>query len=300
MNQTALEPTSSGSLHQWLVALRPRHWLKNSFVLAPILFAEKFAQPAAILAITLAFAAFCLASSAGYLLNDVLDRVTDAQHPRKRRRPIAAGHITPGTALVVAALLAMGSLAVAALDSLAVTAFVAAYLANTVLYALLLRHRVIIDVIAIAIGFVLRLLAGCAALDVTPSSWLVICGFSLALVLGFGKRRVEVSAADVTPEYRSALVSYSEPKLDTLLAVTAAVCLLAYMLFTTAPDTVARHGTDRLIYTVPLVAYGLFRYIFKVQEARHDGPTEVITTDPIFAITGLIWGIACAAILLLS
>lgn len=282
----------------WIRALRPRHWLKNVFVLAPAVFAEHLTDPKTVVAAILAFIAFCPLSSAMYVVNDVIDRRADATHPRKKLRAIASGRIGIGVALAAAALLMGLSFAIAA-PTLPpkVLVFQAAYVANTLLYALWLKQKVILDVLLIAVGFVIRLEAGCAAVAVDPSAWLVVCGFSLALVLGFGKRRAEVALPGVSEGYRPTLVSYDAAKLNTLLGACTAVCLLAYMLYTVAPETVARHGTDHLVYTVPIVAYGLFRYLFKSIEGTADGPTDILARDPVFAFTGLAWGAAVIAAL---
>jgi hypothetical protein len=152
----------------------------------------------------------------------------------------------------------------------------------------------------IAVGFVLRLLGGSAAVGVEASSWLIACGFALALVLGFGKRRLEVAALPAGTAYRTSLANYTPARLDTLLAINIAVCLLTYLLYTVAPDTVARHGTRNLVYTVPLVAYGLFRYLFKVQEGGGDDPADVLLADPVFLLNGLLWVLAVLAVLTLG
>lgn len=287
----------TATLHDWLSSLRPKHWLKNAFVLAPVLFSEHYTEPRLVLAALGAFVIFCPLASAMYLINDVVDRASDARHPRKRLRPIAAGRIGIGSALAVAVVLMILGVTASLAYSPKFTFFVVVYLANTLLYTLWLKHKVILDVLLIAIGFVLRLEAGCAAISVAPTPWLIVCGFSLALVLGFGKRRAEIATADVPLRARPAMQSYDTAKLNIVLSTCTAVCLVAYMLFTVAPETIARHGTDRLMYTVPLVAYGLFRYLFKVMEGAGDGPTEILVSDPVFFITGLIWGIAVALIL---
>jgi 4-hydroxybenzoate polyprenyltransferase len=282
----------------WVGLLRPKHWLKNGFVLAPALFAEHLSDPNTLLAAVLAFVSFCPLASAMYVVNDVVDRTADATHPRKRNRALAAGRVGVGTALVVATGLVGLSFALSALTlPPKVMAFQAAYVANTLLYALWLKQKVILDVLLIAVGFVIRLEAGCAAVAVDPSDWMLVCGFSLALVLGFGKRRAEVALPGVSEGYRPTLVSYDAAKLNTLLGACTAVCLLAYMLYTVAPETVARHGTDHLVYTVPVVAYGLFRYLFKSIEGSADGPTDILARDPVFALTGLVWGAAAIAAL---
>lgn len=280
---------------------RPQHWAKNIFVLAPLLFSQSFSRPAAIVAGAMAFACFCLWSSAIYCLNDVLDAGADRQHPRKRERPVASGRLSVifvlglGFALAGAA----GFLAVYALP-IAFVLFGVAYLANSVAYCVRFKHKVIIDVLSIAIGFVIRLDAGCAAVAVQPTPWLIVCGFSLALLLGFGKRRLEIEALQEAVRYRPALQSYSVDKLNILLGVASSICLMAYMLYTISPQTIELHKTDKLLYTVPFVAYGIFRYVFKVQEGKYDGPVEILLKDSKFMLNGLLWLLSIFAILYLG
>jgi 4-hydroxybenzoate polyprenyltransferase len=278
--------------------VRVTQWPKNIFVLAPALFGGALLTAHGIMSAVLATACFCLLSSAVYVLNDLVDVGADRQHPRKSRRPIASGRVSALAAVAVLTLLVGLAGATSAL-CLPVPFLLLAglYLFNSTVYCLWLKHRVLVDVMLIAIGFVIRLLAGCAAVDVQPSSWLAVCGFSLALVLGFGKRRAELEILGANSPYRPSLLCYDRAKLDTLLGIGTAVCLLSYMLYTIAPDTVARHGTGNLIYTVPFVAYGLFRYLFKAQEGKGDGPSEILGRDPVFLLTGLLWGCAALAIL---
>ncbi len=281
-----------------LVLCRPWQWVKNAFVLAPLLFSPSAWSPRAAGAAVVAAICFCLLSSGVYALNDVLDADTDARHPRKRTRPVADGRISRPLALGIAGLLtlASASIAVSYLDA-PVLVYCGLYLVNNLLYSFVLRRRVLVDVMSVAIGFVLRLLAGCGAIGVPASSWLLVCGFSLAMLLGFGKRRVEIGGLAEPGEYRSTLRSYDITKLNMLLSITSSVCLLSYMLYTVAASTIALHGTDRLIFTVPFVAYGIFRYIFEVQEGRYDGPVEVFLRDPVFAFNGLLWVLSVVLIL---
>ncbi len=281
---------------------RPRQWAKNLFVLAPLLFSGTFLDLDSAWQAVAAFGVFCLFSSAVYVCNDVLDREADRQHPRKCLRPVAAGRVSPRAALLLEVLLLLAGTAVALalqtrLQTHHFTIFAGLYLANSLLYCFYIKNKVIADVMAIAAGFVLRILAGCAAIERGPSSWILVCGFSLALVLGFGKRRTEVARLGSRTEVRPALESYDVAKLDTLLAISTAITLLAYMLYTVAPETVEVHGTRNLIYSVPLVAYGLFRYLFKTQEGRGDGPTEILFQDRVFPLVGLLWVLAVAFIL---
>lgn len=276
-------------------------WTKNIFVLTPLIFSGYVTEPVAYRCAVPALACFCLWSSAVYCLNDVLDAAADRQHPRKRLRPVASGRISATVALVLMVVFVLTGLALgAAVLPHSFLLVGVLYLANSLLYCVLLKYRVIVDVLSIAIGFDLRLVAGCAAIGVTPTSWILICGFSLAMLLGFGKRRLEMDGLTDPMAYRSSLQSYSPEKLNVLLGITASTCLLSYMLYTVAPDTVRLHQTSRLIYTVPFVAYGIFRYIFKVQEGRHDGPVEVLGKDPIFAINGLLWLLTVVVILYIA
>src|SRR5262249_21287673 len=158
------------------------------------------------------------------------------------------------------------------------------YLLNSIAYCLLLKHQVIADVLSIAIGFVLRLLAGCAAIGAEPSSWIIVCGFSLATLLGFGKRKLELGNLQQPGTYLPILTLYSEEKLNLLLGITASLCLLSYMLYTVSPETIRLHGTEQLVYTVPFVAYGVFRFLFKVQDGQYDGPVELLLKDRVFAV----------------
>lgn len=269
---------------------RPHQWVKNFFVLAPLLFSNSILKSDLVVNALVAFACFCLISSTIYILNDLIDREADRQHPRKKNRPLASGRVQPTTAIVMGILLLVIALCSAVfLLPRSFLLFVVVYWISSLLYCFWLKRLVIVDVLMIAIGFVLRVLGGCAAIDVNASSWVIVCAFFLALVLGFGKRRTEIANLGTQSEYRSTLAHYDIPKLDMLLAIATAVCLVAYTLYTVAPDTVKLHQTDKLIYTIPLVAYGLFRYLFKVQDGKGDGPAEILVSDPVFMVIGALW-----------
>lgn len=294
--KTEVERGTCWKAHVELV--RPKQWAKNVFVALPLLFSGRILIPSAMGLTAIAVICFCALSSAVYCLNDVVDADADLRHPRKCRRPVPSGRVSVRAALVWAAVLAAGGLGVGAvlLPSRFVL-FGVLYMANSLIYCLYLKYRVIVDVMSIAIGFLFRLIAGCVAIAVAPSSWILLCGFSLALLLGFGKRRLEFTQLESLTEYRVTLQSYSCEKLDVLLAVTCGLCLVSYALYTTAPETVQTHHTENLIYTIPPVFYGVFRYIFKIQEGRHDGPVEVLLRDRVFWIDGLLWVVMCAVIL---
>ena len=291
-------PRAPGLVWDLIYLCRPHHWTKNIFVLAPWLFSGGVWNPSLCFSSLAGLACFCLWSSSVYSLNDAVDAKADRTHPRKRERPVAAGRLTPAAAAALATGLAMTAtvLSYAWLPP-GFLLFGLLYAVNGVAYCLIFRNHVIADVLIIAIGFVLRLLAGCAAIDVEASSWLLVCGFSLALLLGFGKRRSEIALADRGSEFREVLATYTGQKLDVLLAISSSVCLLSYMLYTVAPETAERHGSHRLIYTVPFVAYGVFRYLFKAQEGAADSPVDLLLRDPVFAINGACWVAAVAAAL---
>jgi 4-hydroxybenzoate polyprenyltransferase len=280
---------------------RPKHWAKNSFVLVPLVFGQAGFSWQVITAAALALACFCLWSSTVYVVNDVVDAEADRRHGRKCHRPIAAGKISRRAALILAAFLCVASLGAAWVFLPPLFAVMGVlYLANGLVYCLLTKRCVIADVMAIAFGFVLRIVAGCAAVGVEPSSWLIVCGFFLALTLGFGKRRMEVGNLECAKEHRAVLASYSKQGLDTILGIVASVCIISYTLYTLAPETVQLHHTKNLIYTVPFVVYGVCRYIFRVQKVDADGPVEVLLSDPLFFLNGLLWITAVAAIFALK
>lgn len=276
---------------------RPKHWVKNGFVLAPLLFARPEPFDVAVIRAAMAIASFCLIASAIYCVNDVFDAAADREHPTKRNRPVAAGRIAPGLAIVFGALLVAGAALIASRLNTAFVLALVAYVINNVIYNAGLKHRSIADIISIALGFVIRLVAGSVAIGAPPSSWLLVCGFSLALFLGFGKRRSELALAETGMRYRPALKGYSSAKLDSLMSISASLTLMSYMLYTVAPETQRVHGTSNLVYTVPPFFYGVFRYIFKVQEARGESPEELILSDWVMQATAAIWALSVLFVL---
>ncbi|MEW6072183.1 MAG: UbiA family prenyltransferase [Planctomycetota bacterium] len=285
-----------------LRALRPHQWVKNAFVLAPLVFAAADRRPdqgvesAAIGRTLLAFAAFCLAASAVYLANDVLDAPRDRLHPEKRRRPVAAGGLGAGTALGASLVLAAGALALALLvpgEPWPVAPWIAAYLILNALYGLWLKAVVLLDVFCIATGFVLRVAAGGVAAHAEVSHWLFLCTFLLALFLGFSKRRAELAAlAPGAVPARANLREYSLAFLDQMTGVLAACTIVCYTMYTVDPATIAKFGAgSRLVWTVPFVAFGIGRYMLLVQDGRAgEKPTRVLLGgDGWFLLNLLAW-----------
>ncbi len=281
--------------------IRPADWIKNTFVFAALVFGNKLADVHALMLSIAAFFAFSFTASAGYIFNDILDRERDRHHPKKQHRPIASGRITPQTGLVVLAVL----LVVAALITLGVlnrkfAVILGGYLVLTVLYSILLKHRILLDVIIIAVLFVLRAVAGAFAIDVKVSPWLLVCTFMLCLFLGFGKRRCEIAAiahadGDIR-HHRRVLDRYTPDLLNQLLSTSGGIAIVTFLLYTLDPSPLPEHK-HRLLYTLPLVVYGIYRYAMLVELGRASGPTELILTDAPFLATVLLWG-CCALVAL--
>ena len=271
--------------------MRPHQWLKNGFVFVGLLFGHAWHDPVKVGQALAAFAAFCLLSSAVYVMNDLIDREQDRRHPKKKDRPLAAGTLDPGAAMALGlACLGGGSLVAWGWAGAAPWTF-AAYVALNVAYSLGLKHVVILDVFIIAAGFMLRILAGTLGLGIAPSHWLLLCGLMLTLFLGFAKRRAELSALqEDSGTHRRVLEHYSEPLLDQMITVAAAGVIVAYALYTVSPDTIRLHGTDKLIYTLPFVLYGMFRYLYLLHRRGGGGePALEIVRDPHLVAAGAGW-----------
>jgi len=264
-----------------LKLLRPHQWIKNGFVFLGLLFAHAWNDPVKVKLALGAFAAFCLVSSAVYVFNDLIDREQDRLHPRKARRPLASGSVGVPAALALMLACAAGGLAIGYLHGGRQPLIFVGYLALNVAYTLGLKHVVILDVFLIAAGFMLRILAGTTGIGIAPSHWLLLCGLLLTLFLGFAKRRAELNAlAEDSSGHRAVLEHYSAELLDQMITVASAGVLVAYSLYTVAPETIALHGTSRLIYTVPFVLYGMFRYLFLLHRRGGGGdPALEIVTD---------------------
>jgi 4-hydroxybenzoate polyprenyltransferase len=276
--------------------LRPKQWVKNTFVLAGILFGGQVHNAALLQAAALAFVAFSLMSSSIYILNDYLDRESDKVHPTKRHRALASGAVTPLQAACAAMVCVAISLTAAALADVRVIAIVLAYLAINCAYSVSLKHQAVIDVFCIASGFMLRILAGTWGIRIPPSGWLILTGMFITLFLGFSKRRAEwteVAGAGAHTR-RPVLGLYSRELLDTFLSITATGTVLSYGLYTLDPATIALHHTSKLIYTLPFVLFGLFRYLFLLhRHHKGENPSADVFTDYQIILCGLAFG-GCA------
>jgi 4-hydroxybenzoate polyprenyltransferase len=289
-------------LRALVVSLRPAQWAKNLFVLAPLVFAGGLVDVELATRAIVAFVVWCAAASAVYLLNDLRDRAKDRLHPIKRSRPIATGALPVPIAGGAALALAVAALAGALYLGTAFALFLLAYLALNVLYSFGLKNVVIVDVMGVAFGYVLRVLGGAAAIDVEVSAWILLCTIFVALFLAFSKRRHELLLmSGNAAQQREVLVHYGPTFLDQMINVVTASTLLSYALYTLAPETVEKFGTSALIYTLPFVLFGIFRYlylIYQVEDQRN--PTEAILRDPPFVINVALWGVAVIAVIYLA
>lgn len=286
----------------WLRLLRPQQWIKNAFLFAGPIFGRKLTDAEAMRDTLLGVACFCLVSSAIYVYNDIRDRHEDKLHPRKCKRPIAAGQVgVPQAALLALGLLVIGVGGAFLLDKLFLMVVVA-YIFLQFLYNTWFKHAVILDVITIGLGFVLRALAGVFLVHVPPSAWLVLCTFTLCLFMGFSKRRCELNAlasnggAADAGKHRKTLNVYTPDLLNHMTTLTAGIALVTFMLYTVDPVTKDKFGTDYLLYTLPIVVYAIFRFAVLVEHGAVDGPTDVVLKDRPFQIAIVLWGLAATLI----
>ena len=291
-------PRRRSPLRAAVAALRPRQWLKNLLLFAGILFAAELADRTRWIEAVAAFVAYCAASSAAYLVNDVRDVEADRQHPVKRRRPIARGELRASTALILAAALAILAGGIAAALGPWSLACLLAFASLQLAYTLALKHVVLVDVAVIALLFVIRAAAGAIAVDVRISPWLLACTALLALFLALGKRRAELVAvgAEQTPG-RAVLEGYSLSLVDQLLAAVAGATVVAYTTYTLSGGVVPR----ALVVTVPFVVFGIVRYLQLLhRHALGEEPENVLLGDLPILLTVASWAVTCGVILLLS
>ena len=284
-------PTGS-LLYALFRTMRPEQWVKNIVLFAGLIFAQQLFHIIPLLLTLAAFGLFCIISSTIYLINDIKDAERDRLHPLKCQRPIAAGELSPATAWKAAFFLAVFALCAAFLLDPGFGLVAVGYFILLFAYSFWLKHLVILDVLTIAIGFVLRAIAGAEVIDVEFSSWLLLCTILLALFLGLSKRRNElIQLGNDAHSHRKILQEYSPHLLDQMIGVVTASTLMAYALYTMAPETIAKFGTSYMILTIPFVIYGIFRYLYLVHQKKMGGdPTSLIVRDLPMLVNVLLWG----------
>jgi len=279
--------------------LRPTQWSKNLVVFAALIFAKHLFNRADVFLVSLGFVAFCLTASAAYVMNDLRDCERDRQHPLKSLRPLPAGRVRRSTAAVLAFALLTAGLTMALTLRLGFGVLVVVYFVLQIAYTFWLKEAVILDVMAIAAGFVIRAAAGGVIIAVPVSPWLIICTFLLALFLGFSKRRHELILLEArATEHRASLKEYSPYFLDQMIAVVTASTVVAYAIWTVSPEIREKLGTEKLYLTIPFVLFGIFRYLYLVHQREEGGnPTQLLLTDRPLLLDVLLW-ITTVAVLL--
>jgi len=270
--------------HTWFLifkTMRPRQWTKNLLVFAALIFSRNLSNFPMVSDATIAFIIFCLLSGSVYTLNDLLDLKQDRTHPKKSQRPLASGKLQPPIAIVAGSILVLLSLANAFWLNTNFGFIALGYFILQIAYSTALKHIVILDVLAVSIGFVLRAIAGAEVINVPISSWLLVCTILLALFLSLGKRRHEIILLeDNAADHRKILFEYSPALLDQMISVVTASTVVAYALYTMSAETITKFQTDNLKYTIPFVLYGIFRYLYLIHQKSEGGsPEKILLND---------------------
>ncbi|MFT6072038.1 MAG: 4-hydroxybenzoate polyprenyltransferase [Alphaproteobacteria bacterium] len=273
--------------------MRPHQYIKNTFVFAGVVFAHQWTWHILCHA-SYIFIAFCCISSSVYILNDIIDIENDRHHPKKSKRPLPSGRIGIKSAFIALLILLSIAVSFAYYISLNAVIFVGLYFVLNIFYSLHLKNIVILDVVTISIGFMFRILAGTYGLHIMPSQWILLCGLMVTLFLGFSKRFCEISALENTPQKigttRPVLADYTAALLERFMVICATCTIMCYGLYTTASETLKTHNTDNLIYSLPIVTYGILRYLYLVYTQKKGGDTSLdILTDRHMYITIIAW-----------
>lgn len=285
-----------------VISMRPTQWTKNLFIFAALLFSKNLFDPPLLLTTVLVFILFCLLSGSAYLINDVIDLERDKKHPDKAKRPLPTGQLKVSQAIVAAIIVSLISLAVSFFINLHLGLVTLSYFLLMTAYTLFLKDVVIIDVLTISFGFALRVVAGAVAITVEISPWLLICTIFLALFLALAKRRHElILLGDTASAHRKILREYTPRLLDEMISVVTTSTLIAYTLYTISPRTIEKLHTTRLIFTVPFVLYGIFRYLYLVHQKNLGGsPENILIKDKPLIINILLWILLIIIILYLK
>lgn len=279
MQQNGPDRGASDSIKAAVLLMRPRQWVKNAFVFAPLFFTPPAMSAPAFTAVFFAFLCFCAVSSAVYCVNDLRDRESDRNHPKKRHRPLASGRVSVGAAVALTGVLTVVGFGLGLLVVPAIVPVLAAYVVINIAYSYVLKNIAIIDVLIISFGFVLRVYGGAEVIGVTPTPWIQICAGLLALFIALAKRRDDVVLA-MGAEHRVSLAGYTRLFLDVCIGVTLSALLVSYMIFTLNDDAMTRLGSDQLFVTVPFVIAGIFRYLqLTLVFERSGSPTELVFKD---------------------
>jgi 4-hydroxybenzoate polyprenyltransferase len=280
--------------------IRPKQWIKNLFVLGPIVFSKHLLEPNYLFSAILAFIGFCLISSTVYIINDIFDIESDRFHPKKKDRPIASGRISINTAIILATFILVISILIVINLKLNFIIILILYLLMNIMYSVWFKHVVILDVFCVAAGFMLRVIGGAVVIDVLASNWLIICTLFFSLFLGFAKRRSEISTMSNQAENisRKVLSDYSIPFIDQMLTITASSVAISYSLYTVSERTIKEFRSEYLIYTTVFVLYGIFRYLYLIiTKNLGEDTAQVVLKDFPILLNIFFWLISCVFIL---
>ena len=287
-------------IYAMVEVLRIHQWVKNLLTFLPLVFAGRVADLQAWIVALLATLAFSLTCSAVYILNDILDCQHDRCHPLKKNRPIASGRLTPGVAIIeMVFLLATASMVSLAMVGKPLAFILAFYVALQVIYNIALKRRMLMDVICLACGFTLRAVAGCVAIRVWISPWLIICTFGLCLFLGFCKRQCEILTfkhSDAASRHRKTLAGYKAPLLNHLITLSGCLAIISFLLYATNEHTIRMFGTQLFVATLPIVFYGVCRIAMLCMLGLYSDPTELLLRDRPVQIVGTLWLVCCVVI----
>ena len=293
------ESPSAGQMAAILRLMRPHQWIKNALVLAALVFGQRLFVFHDVVLAAVAFVAFCALASSGYILNDIADRDADRLNPEKWDRPLAHGDISVATATQAALTLAAIALVLSIILGRAFLGIAVVYAALQLFYSLWAKHQVIVDIIAVSIGFVLRAFAGGVAINVEVSPWLIFITFVLALFLVLARRRHELIAlGEDAVAHRSALSEYSVRLVDQMISIVAGATLVSYMIYTASAEVEAKLGTRHLYLTVPFVAFGILRYLYLIDERNEGGdPARALIRDRPLLLAVALWILTDIALL---
>ncbi|MFC1793080.1 decaprenyl-phosphate phosphoribosyltransferase [Planctomycetota bacterium] len=283
---------------KFLQIMRPQHWIKNVFVFAALIFGQKITVPLAVGRAIGAFFCFCLAASAIYIFNDIIDRRTDGLHPEKCKRPIASGSVSISSAVMMSALCGAAAITGSIILAQNYAIVILTYIVLMILYSLLLKKIIILDCLVISIGFCLRAVAGAIVVGVFISPWLIICTFALCLFLAFSKRRSEIILLRENSEsFRRTLAGYTPELLAHMLDVTSGLAVVCFLLYAMDDRTLRIFGTNNLVYTTPLVLYCIFRFSLLIQQGSFTDPLQLMYKDLPFQIGFVLWVLLCIGII---
>jgi 4-hydroxybenzoate polyprenyltransferase len=296
---TALPSNHASVTWDLVQLLRPWQWHKNTVVFAALIFSKHLFVAGDVMIVGLAFAAFCLIASGAYVMNDLRDCERDREHPEKCLRPLPAGRVGRSSAVMLCVALVIAGVGLGSLLGFGFAALVVIYFVLQVAYTFQLKEAVILDVMAIATGFVIRAIAGGVVISVPVSPWLIICTFLGALFLSFSKRRHELVLLEGrATDHRESLREYSPYFLDQMISVVTASTVVAYAIYTASPEVQEKLGTDKLYLTIPFVLFGIFRYLYLVHQRDEGGnPTQLLLTDRPLRANLLLWIVTATALI---